>query len=64
MEFDKSTIVNYLKEQGDDSKARQADEELPGKVDHERDAGLLQRLGINPQDLVSKFTGGKGIPGF
>jgi hypothetical protein len=61
MEFDKSTIVNFLKDQGEHSKAEQANEELPDKVDHERDAGLLQELGINPQELLRKLAG--GIPG-
>lgn len=61
MKFDRSTIVNFLKEQGDHAKAEQANQELPEEVDHERDAGLLQRLGIDPQDLLRKFAG--GIPG-
>jgi hypothetical protein len=61
MEFDKETILDFLKSRGDDSKAEEADRELPEKVDTERDAGLLQRFGIDPQELLSKFGG--GIPG-
>jgi hypothetical protein len=61
MEFDKETILDFLKSRGDDSKAEEADRELPEKVDTERDAGLLQRFGIDPQELLSKFGG--EIPG-
>ena len=26
-------------------------------------SGLLERLGVNPQDLIAKFTGGGGLGG-
>jgi hypothetical protein len=61
MEFDKDTILNFLREQGQPDKAEQASSELPEKVDTERDSGLLERFGIDPQELLSKFGG--GIPG-
>ena len=58
MEFDKETIVNFIKEHiGDNNKADEADRELPDKVDTERDAGLLDRFGVNPQDLLGKLGG-------
>ena len=44
-------------------KAQQADQELPGQVDTERDAGLLQKFGIDPMDLVKKLGGGGGLGG-
>ena len=62
MQIDKQTILDLLRQRGDNDQANQAEQELPDQVDHERDAGLLQKFGINPQDLLGKITGG-GIPG-
>jgi hypothetical protein len=61
MEFDKDTILNFLRDRGENDKAEQASRELPDRVDTERDQGLLDRLGINVQDLLGRFGG--GIPG-
>jgi hypothetical protein len=63
MQIDKDTILGMLREQGKDQEAQQAEQELPDQVDTERDAGLLSRFGIDPQDLISRFTGGRDIPG-
>lgn len=63
MQFDKSQIIDMLKSSGDDTKASQADSELPDKVDTDQDAGLLSKLGIDPQDLASKLGGGGGLGG-
>ncbi|TQN40873.1 hypothetical protein FHU33_0224 [Blastococcus colisei] len=58
MNIDKDQILQLLRSQGDDAKAQQADQELPGQVDTEKDAGLLSKLGIDPMDLVKKLGGG------
>lgn len=58
MQIDKDTIVSYLRDKGDDQKAQEADKEMPDKVDHEQDSGLLERFGIDPKDLISKVGGG------
>jgi hypothetical protein len=63
MQIDKNTIVSMLREQGDDAKAGQAERDLPDQVDTDRDATLLERFGINPQDLIGKVTGGRDVPG-
>jgi hypothetical protein len=63
VEIDKNTIVSMLREQGDADKADQADRELPEQVDTDRDANLLERFGVNPQDLIGRATGGRDIPG-
>ncbi len=60
MQIDKSQIIDLLKSRGEDDKASQAESELPGKVDTEKDAGMLGTLGINPQDLLGKLPGGLG----
>jgi hypothetical protein len=70
MQIDKSQIIDFIRSQmGDQQKAQQADQELPGQVDTDNPEhqNLLQRFGVNPQQLIQKFTGGGGgginIPG-
>ena len=56
MELEKDTIVNFIKEHvGDKDKAEEADRELPDKVDTDKDAGLLDRFGVNPKELLGKL---------
>ena len=62
MEIPKDKILDLLKQQGKTDQVGQADQELPDQVDPERDAGLLQKFGIEPKDLLAKLGG--GIPGF
>jgi hypothetical protein len=64
MQIDKETVLGLLRDQGKTNEAEQAEQELPDQVDTERDAGLLARFGVNPQELIGRFTtGGGGIPG-
>lgn len=68
MRIDKETVLGFLEERGEQDKAEQARRELPDQVDTERDGterdgDLLGRFGIDPSDLVGKFTGGRDIPG-
>jgi hypothetical protein len=63
VQVDKNTIVSMLREQGDDAKAGQAERELPEQIDTDRDATLLERFGISPQELIGKVTGGRDLPG-
>ena len=60
MQFDKSQILDLLRSQGDTAKAEQADRELPEQVDTDQHGGILERLGLNPADLVAKLAGGGG----
>jgi hypothetical protein len=57
MEIPKEKILELLKQRGDHDKAEQADRELPDNVDPERDSGILNRLGIDPQDLMGNLGG-------
>lgn len=61
MELSKDMIVNFLRERGENDKAEQASQDLPDQVDTDRDAGLLERYGIDVQGLLGKFGG--SIPG-
>jgi len=63
MQIDKDTIVNMIRERGDDAKAGQAERELPDQVDTDQHSDLLERFGVNPQELIGKMTGGRDIPG-
>ena len=63
MQIDKSQIIDMLKSQGDDDKAAQAESELPGQVDTDQHADLLEKLGISPQDLIGKLPGLGGLGG-
>jgi hypothetical protein len=63
MQIDKNQILELLRSQGDHDKAAQADQELPGQVDTDADAGLLGKLGLDPMDLITMVTGGSGQGG-
>jgi hypothetical protein len=61
MEIPKDKILDLLHQEGKSDQAAEADKELPDQVDPEQHAGLLEKFGIRPQDVLSKLGG--GIPG-
>ena len=63
MEIPKEQILQLLRSRGEDQKADQAQGELPDQVDPEKHAGLLEKLGIDPQDLLGSLGGAGGIGG-
>jgi hypothetical protein len=63
MQLDKNMIVDLLRQRGDHQSADQADQELPDQVDTDQHAGMLERFGLDPKELASRFTGGSGLPG-
>jgi hypothetical protein len=63
MQLDKSMIVDLLRDRGQQDQASQAEQQLPDQVDTDQHAGLLQQFGLDPQELIQKFTGG-GLPSF
>lgn len=60
MQLNKQQILDFLQQQGEQGKKQEAEQKLPQQVDTDKQEhqNLLQQLGINPQDLISKFTGG------
>ena len=60
MQIPKEQILELLRSRGQDEKASQADSELPDQVDTEQDAGILEKLGIDPGDLAGSLPGGIG----
>ena len=63
MQIDKETILEFLRERGQEDQAQQAEGELPEQVDTDRDAGLLEKYGIDPQALIAKVGGSSGLSG-
>ncbi|HEX8101338.1 MAG TPA: hypothetical protein VF533_01880 [Solirubrobacteraceae bacterium] len=57
MEIPKEKILELLQQRGKHDEAAQADQELPGQVDPERDSGLLSKFGLDPQDLMGLLGG-------
>jgi len=62
VQIDRSAILDMLREKGQQDQASQAAQQLPDQVDTDKNADLLQRLGINPQEILEKFMGRGGIP--
>ncbi len=60
MQIDKNMVLELLRSQGKGDQAGQADSELPSQVDTDQHAGLLEKFGISPQDLIKMATGGGG----
>jgi hypothetical protein len=61
VQLDKDTIVNFLRERGDNDQADKAAQELPDQVDHEQHAGLLSKFGVEPKELLGKIGGLKDM---
>jgi hypothetical protein len=60
MEIPKEKILELIRQRGDEGQAAQADQELPDQVDPEQHSGLLEKFGLNPQELLSGGLGGLG----
>lgn len=58
MNIDKNQIISMLRERGEDQKASQAEQELPDSVDTDEHKGLLEKFGLDPQELLGKLGGG------
>src|SRR3954471_5448801 len=61
MEIPKEKILEMLRERGADDKVQQAEQELPDQVDPEQHKDQLEKLGIDPQDLLGGIGGKLGL---
>ncbi len=63
MQIDKQMVLDLLRQRGDSGQADQAQSELPDQVDTDQHAGLLQKFGLDPADLLKMLGGGGGAAG-
>ena len=61
MEIPKDKVLEVLRDKGAEDKLEQAERELPDPVDPEKHADQLQKLGIDPQDLLGSVGGKLGL---
>jgi hypothetical protein len=55
MEIPKDKLIEQLKKQGQSDKAQKLEQELPENVDHELHSDVLEKHGVNPQELLTKI---------
>ncbi|MGQ7295941.1 hypothetical protein [Quadrisphaera sp. KR29] len=60
MQIPKDLVIEFIKSKIGGGQADAAHQELPDNVDTDRDAGLLSKFGVDPQDLVGMVSGGGG----
>jgi hypothetical protein len=58
MQIPKQQILDLLRQQGKEDQVGQADQELPDQVDTDQHAGLLEKFGLDPAEILSKLGGG------
>jgi hypothetical protein len=61
MEIHRDHVIELLREKGQDERVQHAIDSLPQKVDHEQHAQELEKLGVDPGDLLAKA--GHGLLG-
>ena len=54
MEIDRQHVIELLRKQGKSDRVQHALDALPEKVDHEKHAQELEKLGIDPGQLLAK----------
>jgi hypothetical protein len=57
MHIDRSTLIAELEKQGKNEHVQKVLQELPEKIDHEKHAQELEKLGIDPGALLQKELG-------
>jgi hypothetical protein len=60
MQIPKDQVLAMIRERGDQGQTAQAEQELPDQVDTDQHGGLLEKFGLNPQDLIGRLGGGLG----
>lgn len=51
MQLRKQTVLDFIKDRGDEGRLGEAEEILPDEIDTDRDEALLARLGVEADDL-------------
>jgi hypothetical protein len=55
MEIPKDKVVEFLKKEGRSEQAHKIEQELPEKIDHKLHSDVLEKHGVNPQELLGKI---------
>ncbi len=63
MEIPKAMLIEKIQSRSGAEKAREADKELPDKIDTDADAELLKKYDIDPQELEDEFGGQSPVAG-
>jgi hypothetical protein len=54
MQFGKEFVLEELRKAGQSHHVQHAIQELPDKIDHEHDAALVEKFGLDPGKLAEK----------
>ena len=57
MNIPKELVVSQVRARGDADATARAEQDLPEKIDPDRDADLLRRLDLDPATLAETFGG-------
>ncbi|HEX4214084.1 MAG TPA: hypothetical protein VIA06_12270 [Candidatus Dormibacteraeota bacterium] len=60
MVFDKQSVIDHISQVAGSDQAQQALQSLPDQVDTELHGDILQKLGVDPQQMVSQLGGELG----
>jgi hypothetical protein len=61
MQIPKQQILDLMRDQGKGDQVGQADQELPEQVDTDQHAGLLEKFGLDPAEIMGKLGGAGGL---
>jgi hypothetical protein len=54
MHLDKQFVLDELRKEGHSERVQRAIDELPEKIDHEKHAAMLEKLGLDPGKLAAR----------
>jgi hypothetical protein len=58
VEIDRQEFVRVLRTEGDNDTADRVEEQLPDRIDTDRDADALAAIGLDRTQLMNKLAGG------
>jgi hypothetical protein len=61
VQIPKDKIIELLRERGAEDKVQQAEQELPDQVDPDQHREQLDKLGLDPQDLIGSIGDRLGL---
>jgi hypothetical protein len=62
MQIDKQAVLSFLQTKGKQELLTQAEREMPTVLDHVDHANMLQRFGIEPEELLQHAQSSGGRP--